>query len=192
VTHLGPPPRPTQLPPGEGIGDSDGWGRDYSEDQEPYHTETLEDLYPAHGHPHTESPAFETIPHADPAMRLLFQKVRRLESEQQRTHQPLWAKPRPGPFTERILNYHQERDIQPLRIAFYTGTEDPLTHIHSFQSALGCKGLTDEGMCLLFPSTLNGAALNWFYRMNPHTIDTFDSLKQAFLDHFMIQTDRLY
>ncbi|CAL9006412.1 unnamed protein product [Prunus brigantina] len=125
-------------------------------------------------------------------MRLLFEKVRRLESEQQRAHQPLWAKPRPGPFTERILNYHQEKEIQPLRIAFYTGTEDPLTHIHSFQSALGCKGLTDEGMCLLFPSTLSGAALNWFYRLNPCTINTFDSLKQAFLDHFMIQTDRLY
>ncbi|CAL9025063.1 unnamed protein product [Prunus brigantina] len=70
-------------------------------------------------------------------MRLLFEKVRRLESEQQRAHQPLWAKPRPGPFTEHILNYHQEKEIQPLRIAFYTGTEDPLTHIHSFQSALG-------------------------------------------------------
>ncbi|CAL9001539.1 unnamed protein product, partial [Prunus brigantina] len=166
VTHLGPPQKPTQLPPGEGIGDSHNWEQDYSEDQESYHTETFEDLYPAHGHPHTESPALETLPHADPAMRLLFEKVRRLESEQQRTRQPLWAKPRPGPFTERILNYHQEKEIQPLRIAFYTGTEDPLTHIHSFQSALGCKGLTDEGMCLLFPSTLSGAALNWFYRLN--------------------------
>ncbi|CAL9018826.1 unnamed protein product, partial [Prunus brigantina] len=192
VTQLGPPQKPTQLPPGEGIGDSDNWGQDYSEDHEPYHTETFEEFYPAHGRPHTGPPAPETLPHADLAMRLLFEKVRRLESEQQRTHQPLWAKPRPGPFTERILNYHQEKEIQPLRIAFYTSTEDPLTHIHSFQSALGCKGLTDEGMCLLFPSTLSGAALNWFYRLNPCTINTFDSLKQAFLDHFMIQTDRLY
>ncbi|CAL9006147.1 unnamed protein product, partial [Prunus brigantina] len=123
-------------------------------------------------------------------MRLLFEKVRRLESEQQRAHQPLWAKPRPGPFTDRILNYRHEKEIQPLRITFYTGIEDPLTHIHSFQSALGCKGLTDEGMCLLFPSTLSDAALNWFYRLKPRTINSFDSLKQAFLDHFMIQTDR--
>ncbi|CAL2272127.1 unnamed protein product [Prunus armeniaca] len=70
--------------------------------------------------------------------------------------------------------------------------EDPLTHIHSFQSALGCKGLIDEGMCLIFPSTLNGATLNWFYRLNPHIINSFDSRKHAFLYHFMIQTDRLY
>ncbi|CAL8102375.1 unnamed protein product [Prunus armeniaca] len=35
-------------------------------------------------------------------------------------------------------------------------------------------------------------ALNWFYRLNPRTINSFDSRKQTFLDHFMIQTDRLY
>ncbi|CAL9024360.1 unnamed protein product [Prunus brigantina] len=70
--------------------------------------------------------------------------------------------------------------------------EDPVTHIHTFQSALGCKGLTDEGQCQLFPSTLAGAALNWFYRLEPGTVDSFDQLKQIFLNHFMIQTDRLY
>ncbi|KAH0981221.1 hypothetical protein GBA52_008398 [Prunus armeniaca] len=47
-------------------------------------------------------------------------------------------------------------------------------------------------MCLIFPSTLSGAALNWFCRLNPRTLNTFDSLKQTFLDHFMIQTDHLY
>ncbi|CAL8992340.1 unnamed protein product, partial [Prunus brigantina] len=57
---------------------------------------------------------------------------------------------------------------------------------------LGCKGLTDEGQCQLFPSTLAGAALNWFYRLEPGTIDSFDQLKQIFLNHFMIQTNRLY
>ncbi|CAL9008227.1 unnamed protein product, partial [Prunus brigantina] len=65
-------------------------------------------------------------------------------------------------------------------------------HLHSFQSAVGCKGLTDEGQCLLFPSSLSEAALNWFYRLEPGTVDSFDELKQIFLNHFMIQTDRLY
>ncbi|CAL2231622.1 unnamed protein product [Prunus armeniaca] len=105
---------------------------------------------------------------------------------------PSGAKSRPGPFTERILNYHQEKDIKPLRIAFYTGTDDPLTYIHSFQSAIGCTDLSDEDICLIFPSTISGAALNWFYRLNPRTINSFDSLKQTFLDHFMIQIDRMY
>ncbi|CAL8157340.1 unnamed protein product [Prunus armeniaca] len=44
----------------------------------------------------------------------------------------------------------------------------------------------------MFPSSLTGAALNWFYRLEPGTVDSFDELKQIFLNHFMIQTDRLY
>ncbi|CAL9025907.1 unnamed protein product, partial [Prunus brigantina] len=109
--HLGPPSKPTQLPSREGIGDSENWGQDYLEDYESYHTEAFEEPYPAYGHPHTRPPAPETLPHADSAMRLLFEKVQRLESEKQRNHQPLWAKSKPGPFTERILNYHKEKEI---------------------------------------------------------------------------------
>ncbi|XP_008237867.1 PREDICTED: uncharacterized protein LOC103336588 [Prunus mume] len=105
--------------------------------------------------------------------------------------EPDWGRLRPGPFTERIRRSLQDRDVQPLRIPFYFGVEDPLTHLHSFQSAIGCKGLSDEGQCLLFPSALTGAALNWFYRLEPGTVDSFDELKQILLNNFMIQTDRL-
>ncbi|CAL9024638.1 unnamed protein product [Prunus brigantina] len=86
----------------------------------------------------------------------------------------------------------KDRDVLLLRIQFYTGVEDPLTHLHSFQSVLGCKGLNDEGQCLLFPSALIGATLNWIYRLEPGTVDSFNEWKQIFLNHFMIQTDRLY
>ncbi|CAL9004171.1 unnamed protein product [Prunus brigantina] len=115
-----------------------------------------------------------------------------MEDDRTRSQEPVWGKLRPGPFTERIRRSQQERDIQPLRIPYYTGTQDPLTHLHSFQSAVGCKGLSDEGQCLLFPSSLSEAAFNWFYRLEPGTVDSFDELKQIFLNHFMIQTDRLY
>ncbi|CAL8167708.1 unnamed protein product [Prunus armeniaca] len=58
--------------------------------------------------------------------------------------------------------------------------------------ALRCKGFSDEGQCLLFPYALTGAALNWFYRLKPRMVDSFDELKQILLNHFMIQTGRLY
>ncbi|CAL2277535.1 unnamed protein product [Prunus armeniaca] len=60
-------------------------------------------------------------------MRLFCKKVRSLESEQQRNHQPLWAKPRPGTFTERILNYHQENT--PHRLLHWHGGS---SHPHTF------------------------------------------------------------
>ncbi|CAL2255722.1 unnamed protein product [Prunus armeniaca] len=134
VAHLGPPPTPTHLLLGEGAGGLDNWEHYHPDDWESYHTEAFEEWEPysnpAHLQPRPSAP--DTLPHADSAMRLLFEKVRRLESEHHCSHQPLWAKPQPRAFTERILNYHQEKDIQPLQITFCTGTEDPLTYIHSF------------------------------------------------------------
>ncbi|XP_021815958.1 uncharacterized protein LOC110758404 [Prunus avium] len=118
--------------------------------------------------------------------------MNRIEEEHNQARTPTWGKVQPGPFTSHIRTFRHEKEIQALRISFYSGVEDPVTHIHTFHSALGCKGLTDEGQCLLFQSTLTGAALNWFYRLAPGTVDSFDQLKQTFLNHFMIQTDRLY
>ncbi|CAL2270999.1 unnamed protein product [Prunus armeniaca] len=87
----------------------------------------------------------EGVPSRDPAIRLLFQRIQKMEEDQTRSQVPDWGKLRPGPFTERIKKSRPDREVQPLRIPFYTGVEDPLTHLHSFQSAVGCKGLGDEG-----------------------------------------------
>ncbi|CAL9011200.1 unnamed protein product, partial [Prunus brigantina] len=120
------------------------------------------------------------------------ERIQKMEDDRTRSQEPDWGKLRLGHFTERIKKSRQDREVQPLHIPFYTSVEDPLTHLHSFQSTVGCKGLSDEGQCLLFPSSLTEAALNWFYRLEPGTVDSFDELKQIFLNHFMIQTDRLY
>ncbi|CAL9020649.1 unnamed protein product [Prunus brigantina] len=85
------------------------------------------------------------VPSRDPVIRLLFQRIQRMEDDRTRSQVPDWGKLRPGPFTERIKISRQDREVRPLRIPFYTGVEDPLTHLHSFQSAVGCSGLSDEG-----------------------------------------------
>ncbi|XP_008239626.1 PREDICTED: uncharacterized protein LOC103338221 [Prunus mume] len=128
----------------------------------------------------------------DPAICLHFQKIQKMENDRTRFQEPDWGKLRRGPFTESIKCSRQDKDIQPLRIPFYTAVEDPLTHLYSFQSAIWCKRLNNKGQCLLFPSSLTEAALNWFYCLEPGIVDSFDELKQIFLNHFMIQTDRLY
>ncbi|CAL2276301.1 unnamed protein product [Prunus armeniaca] len=141
---------------------------------------------PQHSGHHTE----EEIPSLDPVIRLLLQRMQKMEDDKTRSQEPDWGRLWPKPVTERIRRSRQDRDVQPLCIPFYFGVEDPLTHLHSFQSTIGSKGLSDDGQCLLFPSA--GVALNWFYRLEPGTVDSFDELKQIFLNHFMIQTDRLY
>ncbi|KAI5311162.1 hypothetical protein L3X38_045495 [Prunus dulcis] len=83
VTHLGPSPAPVRVPIGEGVGDSGSWEFYNSETWPTHHAETLEDWEhsPAPVYPTPGPLALETLPHADPAMRLLFEKVRRLESD---------------------------------------------------------------------------------------------------------------
>ncbi|KAI5335480.1 PREDICTED: LOC107646977 isoform [Prunus dulcis] len=72
------------------------------------------------------------------------------------------------------------------------GVEDSLAHLHTFQSALGCKGLGSEGQCLFFTFMLTRGALNWFYRRELGTVNSFDKLKHIFLNHFVIHIDRFY
>ncbi|KAM2305921.1 hypothetical protein ACFXTH_025423 [Malus domestica] len=51
---------------------------------------------------------------------------------------------------------------------------------------------TDEERCLLFPSTLSGGALNWYCRLTPETVDSFEELRKLFVSQHIFQTDRLH
>ncbi|KAM1145527.1 hypothetical protein ACFX19_038169 [Malus domestica] len=51
---------------------------------------------------------------------------------------------------------------------------------------------TDEERCLLFPSTLSGRALNWYCRLPPETVNSFDELRKLCVSQHIFQTDRLY
>ncbi|XP_048444952.1 uncharacterized protein LOC125479546 [Pyrus x bretschneideri] len=51
---------------------------------------------------------------------------------------------------------------------------------------------TDEEQCLLFPSTLSGGALNWYCRLPPETVDSFEELRKLFVFQHIFQTDRLH
>ncbi|KAM1136793.1 hypothetical protein ACFX2B_034474 [Malus domestica] len=51
---------------------------------------------------------------------------------------------------------------------------------------------TDEERCLLFPSILSGGALNWYCRLPPETVDSFEELRKLFVSQHIFQTDRLH
>ncbi|KAM1784639.1 hypothetical protein ACFX12_037635 [Malus domestica] len=51
---------------------------------------------------------------------------------------------------------------------------------------------TDEERCILFPSTLFGAALNWYCHLPPETVDSFEELRKLFISQHIFQTDRLH
>ncbi|KAM1077947.1 hypothetical protein ACFX19_025670 [Malus domestica] len=80
---------------------------------------------------------------------------------------------------------------QKLGLQLYTGKEDPIEHLNLFESTMAYRMHTDEERCLLFPSTVSGRALNWYCRLPPETIDSFEEFRKLFVSQHIFHTDRL-
>ncbi|KAM2288436.1 hypothetical protein TB2_029010 [Malus domestica] len=50
----------------------------------------------------------------------------------------------------------------------------------------------NEERCLLFLSTLFGGTLNWYCRLPPETVDSFEELRKLFVSQHIFQTDHLH
>ncbi|KAM1092121.1 hypothetical protein ACFX19_019753 [Malus domestica] len=57
---------------------------------------------------------------------------------------------------------------------------------------MACRMHTDEERCLLFPSTFSGGALNWYCRLSPETVDSFEELRKLFVYQHIFQIERLH
>ncbi|KAM1942732.1 hypothetical protein ACFX15_011168 [Malus domestica] len=86
----------------------------------------------------------------------------------------------------------QANTKQKLDLQLYTGREDPIEHLNLFESTMVYWRHTDEERCLLFPFTLSGGALNWYCRLPPETVDSFEELRKLFVSQHIFQTDRLH
>ncbi|KAM1513412.1 hypothetical protein ACFX1Z_024842 [Malus domestica] len=70
--------------------------------------------------------------------------------------------------------------------------EDLIEHFNHFESTMAYWMHIDEEQCLLFPFTLSGRALNWYYRLPPETVDSFEELRKLFVFQHIFQTDHLH
>ncbi|KAM2160434.1 hypothetical protein ACFXTH_043562 [Malus domestica] len=128
----------------------------------------------------------------DPLILQLLKEVNKLKAERQ-AEIPDWNQPRPDPLTRRILDTPlQAKTKQKLGLQLYTGNEDPIEYLNLFESTMAYRMHTDEERCLLFPSTLSGRALNWYCRLPPETVDSFEELRKLLVSQHIFQTDRLH
>ncbi|KAM1397189.1 hypothetical protein ACFX2I_014795 [Malus domestica] len=70
--------------------------------------------------------------------------------------------------------------------------EDLIEHLNLFESTMAYRMRTDEERCLLFPSTFSGGALNWYCRLPPETVDSFEELRKLFVSQHIFQMDHLH
>nr|XP_023889804.1 uncharacterized protein LOC112001873 [Quercus suber] len=67
----------------------------------------------------------------------------------------------------------------------FDGLKDPLDHLNTFKTTLGLQQPPDEILCQSFPTTLKGAAREWFAKLPTSTIDNFEQLSNSFIRHFV-------
>ena len=63
--------------------------------------------------------------------------------------------------------------------------KDPLDHLDIFKTTLGLQQPPDEILRRSFPTTLKGAAREWFTKLPTSSIDNFEQLGSSFLCHFV-------
>ena len=63
--------------------------------------------------------------------------------------------------------------------------KDPPDHLNTFKTTLGLQQPPDEILCRSFPTTLKGAAREWFNKLPASSIDNFEQLSGSFVRHFV-------
>nr|XP_023896716.1 uncharacterized protein LOC112008611 [Quercus suber] len=90
-----------------------------------------------------------------------------------------------SPFTAAVLGCPVPSKFQLPQLEPFDGLKDPQDHLNTFKTTLGLQQPPDEIMCHSFPTTLKGAAREWFTKLPTSSIYNFKQLSSAFLHHFI-------
>ncbi|XP_030949154.1 uncharacterized protein LOC115973053 [Quercus lobata] len=90
-----------------------------------------------------------------------------------------------SPFTATVLECPVPSKFRLPQLEPFDGLKDPQDHLNTFKTTLGIQQSPDEILCCSFPTTLKGAAREWFTKLSNSSIDNFDQLSSAFLRHFI-------
>jgi len=90
-----------------------------------------------------------------------------------------------SPFTMAVQECPVPSKFRLPQLEPFDGLKDPLDHLNTFKTTLGLPQPPDEILCRSFPTTLKGAAREWFNKLPTSSIDTFEQLSGSFVRHFV-------
>ena len=90
-----------------------------------------------------------------------------------------------SPFTTAVLECLVSSKFWLPQLESFDELKDPQDHLNTFKTTLGLQQLPDEILCRSFPTTLKGAAREWFTKLPMSLVDSFEQLSNAFLRHFI-------
>ena len=90
-----------------------------------------------------------------------------------------------SPVTTAVLECPIPSKFMLPQLKPFDGLKDPQDHLNTFKTTLGLQQPLDEILCRSFPTTLKGAAREWFTKLPTSSIDSFEQLSNAFLRYFI-------
>ena len=87
-----------------------------------------------------------------------------------------------SPFTMAVLECLVPSKFWLPQLKLFDRLKDPQDHLNTFKMTLGLQQPPDEILCRSFPTTLKGAAREWFTKLPTSSMDNFEQLSNAFLD----------
>ena len=90
-----------------------------------------------------------------------------------------------SPLTTVVLECPVPSKFQLPQLESFDTLKDPQDHFNTFKMTLGFQQPPDEILCHSFPTTLKGAAREWFAKLPTLSVDNFEQLNNAFLRHFI-------
>ena len=85
-----------------------------------------------------------------------------------------------SPFTTAVLECPIPSKFQLPQLEPFDRLKDPQDHFNTFKTTLGLQQPPDKILCCSFPTTLKGAAREWFTKLPTSSIDSFEQLSNAF------------
>ena len=79
-----------------------------------------------------------------------------------------------SPFTVAVLECPVPSKFHLPQLKLFDGLKDPLDHLNTFKTTLGLQQPLEEILCCSFPTTLKGAAREWFTKLPTSSIDRFE------------------
>ena len=90
-----------------------------------------------------------------------------------------------SPFTTAVLECPVPSKFWLPQLEPFDRLKDPQDHLNTFKTTLGLQQPPEEILCHSFPTTLKGAAREWFTKLPTSSIDSFEQLSNFFLRHFI-------
>jgi len=91
---------------------------------------------------------------------------------------------RQHPFTNTIIEVPLPDKWKGFNRDWYDWSTDPDEHIDAYTTHMSLYTSDDAVLCRVFPTSMKGAALNWFSKLPPNFIDSFATLVVKFETQF--------